>query len=61
MRELICEKCRTKFICNRTDKECWCLKLPYVRLDETTQYNDCLCEKCLIELHDARSKNNNQG
>lgn len=61
MRELICEKCRTKFICNGSGYDCWCFEKPYIRLDETEKFNDCLCEKCLIELHDARSKNNNQG
>jgi len=58
---LKCERCGNDFICNRNEKECWCFKLPYVRLDKTQKYNDCLCEKCLIELYNETSKNNNQG
>lgn len=61
MRQLTCERCNTDFVCNRSNGECWCLKLPYVRLDETENYKDCLCEKCLTEIYNERSKNNNQG
>ena len=61
MRNVVCERCQTKFTCNSSDNNCWCFEKPYIRLDETTQYNDCLCEKCLIELHNARSQNNHQG
>jgi len=61
MRHIVCGRCQNKFICNSTEKECWCLKLPYIPLTETDQFKDCLCEKCLIELHNAKSKNNNQG
>jgi hypothetical protein len=61
MKTILCERCNTKFICNGQDKYCWCFEKPYVRLDDTEQYKDCLCEKCLIELHNARSKDNNQG
>jgi hypothetical protein len=30
-------------------------------LDETEKYDDCLCEQCLIDIHNERSKDNNQG
>jgi len=55
-----CSKCDGKMECKGLDS-CWCFALPYVRLDETTQYNDCICEKCLLELYNARSQNHNQG
>lgn len=59
MRSIKCERCANEFVCNRNDIECWCYKFPHVRLDSTEKYNDCLCEKCLIELHNERSKDNN--
>jgi hypothetical protein len=61
MRQIVCQRCQTEFTCNRNGNECWCFKLPYIRLDDTDKYNDCLCEKCLIELYNERSKNNNKG
>ena len=61
MRKIYCERCKLEFVCNGSGNDCWCFELPYVRLDNTDQYKDCLCKKCLIELHDARSKDNNQG
>jgi len=60
MRELICEKCRTKFICNGSGYDCWCFDQPYIRLDKTEQYTDCLCERCVIELYHENSENNYQ-
>jgi hypothetical protein len=61
MRDLICERCRTKFICNGSESSCWCFQISYVRLDKTEQYKDCLCEKCLIELENETSQNHNKG
>ncbi len=59
MREIKCERCGTKFSCNGI-KNCWCLSKPYVRLDISQEFKDCVCEKCLEELHNETSKNNNQ-
>jgi hypothetical protein len=53
-----CSKCTEEMEC-KSDNDCWCLTKPYIRLDETDQYNDCLCEKCLLELYNARSQNSN--
>ena len=61
MRDLICERCLTKFICNGSGYDCWCFEKPYVRLDATDNYKDCLCEKCLIELQNETSQNHNKG
>lgn len=60
MREIKCERCGTKFSC-RGMEDCWCLSKPYIRLDTSEKYKDCLCEKCLAELQNERSKDNNQG
>jgi hypothetical protein len=59
MREIKCERCGKEFSCKGL-KDCWCLSKPYVRLDKSQDYKDCLCENCLEELYNA-SKNNNQG
>ena len=61
MRNIKCERCRTEFTCNGSSNKCWCFEKPYVRFDKTSTYKDCLCEKCLVELHNETSKNNNQG
>jgi hypothetical protein len=61
MRNIVCERCGNKFICKGSSNECWCFEKPYVRFDKTVTYKDCLCEKCLVELHNETSKNNNQG
>ena len=58
MRKLICERCNREFVCNKNGESCWCYTKPYVRLDVTESYKDCLCEKCLEELYET-SKNNN--
>lgn len=61
MRKIVCDRCKAQFICNGSGYDCWCFEKPYVRLDKTEDYKDCLCEKCLIELSNETSKNNNQG
>lgn len=57
----ICEKCFEEFTCTGNDGHCWCFELPYVRLDETDEYKNCLCKKCLVKIIDEKCKNNNQG
>jgi hypothetical protein len=58
MRELVCEKCGDKFVCNGDSHTCWCFNLEFVDLHKYDNYKDCLCEKCLKELNE-RSKDNN--
>lgn len=60
MRTLTCERCKAIFLCSRDSNICWCTTKPYIRLDITESYKDCLCEKCLEEIHNETSKNNNQ-
>lgn len=55
-----CSRCDCEMECTGSN-DCWCFTLPYIRLDITESYNDCLCKQCLIELTNARSQNNNQG
>ena len=59
MRKIICQRCQTEFNCKKSN-ECWCTTIPYIKYQYTMQYNDCICEKCLVELHNETSKNNNQ-
>lgn len=59
MRILNCERCKNEFTCNGTQHDCWCFQKPYVRLDKTEKYIDCLCEKCLTELQNEHSQNHN--
>jgi len=61
MRNIKCERCQKEFICNGAGYDCWCFEKPYIRLDYTEKYDDCLCEQCLIDIHNERSKDNNQG
>jgi hypothetical protein len=61
MRKISCAKCKQEFVCNGSGYDCWCFEKPYIRLDETEKYDDCLCEQCLIDIHNERSKDNNQG
>ena len=61
MRNIICQRCNDKFVCKGSSDKCWCFEKPYVRLDKTYTYVDCLCQQCLEELYNETSKNNNQG
>lgn len=61
MTEKICEKCNDIFACTGNSDHCWCFDLPYIRLDDTSEYKNCLCKKCLVEIIDEKRKNNNQG
>lgn len=61
MRNIECQKCKVTFTCFNSENNCWCFEMPYLRLDETEQYKDCICKNCMLELYDARSKNNNKG
>lgn len=60
MRSVVCQRCGKEFTCTG-DNKCWCTNIPYVKFEHTVQYNDCICEKCLVELYNETSKNNNQG
>lgn len=48
----ICPKCGAEFECKHA-ADCWCSR---ITLTDTTKlflkerYNDCLCEKCLLEI-----------
>lgn len=61
MKNKVCERCGQEFTCKSDEGVCWCFELPYIRLDKTNQYNNCLCYNCLLQLQDETSKNNNQG
>jgi|688.fasta_scaffold2319781_2 hypothetical protein len=61
MRQLKCQRCGKEFNCGSNDGKCWCFEISYVRFDTTEKYSDCLCKECLIDIHNERSKNNNQG
>ncbi len=61
MKNKVCERCKKEFVCKSDEGSCWCFELPYIRLDKTNQYSNCLCYKCLLELQNETSKNNNQG
>jgi len=58
MRNIKCDRCQKEFICKGADYNCWCFEKPYVNIEKTENYNDCLCEQCLIDIHNE-SKNNN--
>ena len=55
-----CEKCGVAFKCGaKTDTRCWCNA--YAVTEESLKnirekYNDCLCEKCLIEMAGIKAK-----
>jgi len=54
-----CVYCHESFSCGASDKTCWCMAYDVSEAELIKirkQFNDCLCEKCLIELTGARKK-----
>lgn len=60
MRKLICERCKKVFTCTGDEGDCWCFNIGF-KFDVETNYNDCLCQKCLEETTNESSEDSNQG
>lgn len=48
----ICPRCKTEFFCHQ-DQTCWCIDIyvpKKISEDIRSQYADCLCKKCLLEM-----------
>ena len=48
-RQLLCEICQTKFVCEGNNQNnCWCMKVENKTID--LNLKDCICRLCLSKL-----------